>query len=171
MQGIVFWATLAVLAVAVATDVRSRRIPNWLVLPFLAVGIIFSGVSGGWGGIGHSVKGIGVAVGIVGVVCYLRGLGLGDLKLCAALGAWLGPGQMIFALVATAVAGGFLAVGHGLWHGSLGRHLDGARDLVVGLVRGGFRPHPSMRLDNPEAVKLPYAVAIAIGTMFSFLAR
>ena len=40
MHSFAWWPTVIVLAVATFTDLRSRRIPNWLVLPFLC----------GWGG-------------------------------------------------------------------------------------------------------------------------
>ena len=36
MHSIAFWPTLIALTIAAATDIRSRRIPNWLVVPFLA---------------------------------------------------------------------------------------------------------------------------------------
>ena len=39
MHSIAWWPTLIVLAVATFTDLRSRRIPNWLVLPFMLAGI------------------------------------------------------------------------------------------------------------------------------------
>ena len=171
MHSIALWPTCIVLIIAAATDIRSRRIPNWLVVPFLASGIIWSGITGGLEGAAQSVTGISIAVGVLGVLCYLRGMGMGDLKLCAGVGAWVGPAQMISALVATAIAGGFLAMAYSLWHRSLGKCLDDTGDLVVALCRDGVRPQPTMRLDNPDAVKLPYAVAIAIGTLFSFYAR
>ena len=168
MHSIAFWPTLIALTIAAATDIRSRRIPNWLVVPFLAGGLIAGGVTGGPAGVAQSVTGIAVAAALAGVLYYLRGMGMGDLKLCAAVGGWIGPAQLVNALVAAAIAGGLLALGCGLWTRSLGRQLDSAGELVAGVVQGGFRPHPTINLENPSTVKLPYAVAIAIGTMFSF---
>jgi len=150
-------------------DIRTHRIPNWLVLPFLAAGIVVSGATSGIRGVWRSLEGVGLAVAILGVLCYLRGLGLGDLKLFAAVGAWIGPGQLIYALLATAIAGGVLALGYALWHRSLGNSLDGVGDIIAGLGKSGFRPHPVLNLDHPAAHKMPYALAIAIGTLFSFL--
>ena len=51
MHSIAWWPTLFVLAVATYTDLRSRRIPNWLVLPFLVAGVCVSGWQAGWHGI------------------------------------------------------------------------------------------------------------------------
>jgi prepilin peptidase CpaA len=114
--------------------------------------------------------GIALAVAITGVLCWLRGMGMGDLKLCAAVGGWIGPGQLGIALVATGLAGGVLALVWAAWHGSLGESLEGAGDLVSAFWSKGVRPHPSLVLDNPSARSMPYAPAIAIGTIFSFFA-
>jgi prepilin peptidase CpaA len=96
---------------------------------------------------------------------------MGDLKLFAAVGAWIGPGQLLVALIATGIAGGFLAAGYALWHRSLGKSLDGTGELLAGFGKTGLRPHATIALDNAQALKMPYAPAIAIGTMFSFFAR
>src|SRR5579864_2790239 len=119
MDSVAWWPTVAVVIIAAVIDIHSRRIPNWLSLPFLATGVAVSTVRGGVPGMLSSVAGIGLAVSIMGVFWYLRGMGLGDLKLLAAVGAWVGPGQLVLALVATGIAGGFLAVGYALWHGLL----------------------------------------------------
>lgn len=166
-----WWPTVVVLLIAAVIDIRSRRIPNWLSLPFLVIGLVLSAWRGGLPGFESSIEGIGLAVAIAGVLCFLRGMGMGDLKLFAAIGAWVGPEQLLVALVATGIAGGFLAIGYALWHRSLGKSLDSTGDLLAGFGKTGFRPHATIALDNPQALKMPYAPAIAIGTMFSFFAR
>jgi Flp pilus assembly protein protease CpaA len=98
----------------------------------------------------------------------MRGMGMGDLKLCAAVGAWVGFAQMGVALLVTAMAGGLMAVFWAASHRALGQSLGGASDLVFGFHRRGFRPHPTLTLDNPRGCNMPYAPAIAIGTLFSF---
>src|SRR5713226_3428625 len=108
-HSVAWWPTFVVLGIAVVIDIRSRRIPNWLSLPFLAAGTVVSAWRGGLPDFAQSIAGIGLAVAVAGVLCYLRGMGMGDLKLFAAVGAWVGPGQLFFALIATGIAGGFLA--------------------------------------------------------------
>ncbi len=161
---------LTLLVVATVCDVRSRRIPNWLVLPFLVAGIIFSTGSNGVKGLGQSLGGIALAVAVTGILCWLRGMGMGDLKLCAAVGAWIGPSQMGVALVVTGLAGGILALMWAARHRCLKDSMDGTSELVLSLWTNGIRPHSSLVLDNPLARKMPYAPAIAIGTIFSFFA-
>ena len=170
MHLIAWWLTLTLLAIATVVDIHSRRIPNWLVLPFLAGGVMANTASYGMKGMGQSTGGIALAIAVTGVLCWLRGMGMGDLKLCAAVGGWIGPGQLCMALVATGIAGGVLALIWAACHGSLGASLEGASDLVSAFWTKGVHPHPSLVLDNPSARTMPYAPAIAIGTIFSFFA-
>jgi prepilin peptidase CpaA len=171
MNSIAWWPILTLLVVAAAMDIHSRRIPNWLVLPFLIAGMVVTTVEYGIAGLGRSVGGIALAVAVTGVLCLLRGMGMGDLKLCAAAGAWIGPSQMCVALVATGIAGGVLALSLAACHGTLGESLDGAGDLVSRFSTKGLRPHPTIVLGNSSARTMPYAPAIAIGTLFSFFAN
>jgi len=164
-----WWSIFVVLLIATAWDIARRRVPNWLVLPFLAAGPILSGIRHGLSGVEASLGGIAVAVALVGPFCWLRGMGVGDLKLCAGIGAWLGPGELVLALVITAIAGGVIAVSYAAWHRSLGRSLVGTGDLVAGLFRGKSRVVRQISLDNPAALSIPYVPAIAIGTVFVLL--
>jgi prepilin peptidase CpaA len=149
MQAVAWWTTIAMLLAATLTDLWKRRIPNWLTLPFLAGGLVVSAAGWGMPGLSRSAAGIALAVAALIVPCCLRGTGWGDLKLCAALGAWIGAQQMLYALLATAMAGGFLA-------------------LAYLAVRGSVKTSARMTLDDPAAQKIPYAPAIALGTLFSF---
>jgi prepilin peptidase CpaA len=166
-----WWPILIVVLIAAGWDVYSRRIPNWLVLPFLAVGLVLSGMEHGLNGLGNSLAGMAVVAVTLGPICWLRGMGMGDLKLCAAIGVWIGPSQMLFALVMTGIAGGVLAVGYALYHGALGRSLDSTGGLIGNLWRRGSDEDRRKTLDHPGALSVPYAPAIAIGTIFAFLAR
>lgn len=170
-SSIAWWPTLVVLIVATFTDLRSRRIPNWLVLPFLAIGIAVSAWLHGWPGVGHSLLGVLVGGSIFGVLALMGGMGMGDVKLCAAIGAWIWPGQLIIALVMTGIIGGIMALCWAAAGGFLGELFRGAGDLVFGLRKRGLKADPELNLSNPLTRKMPYAPAIAIGTLVSFFAR
>jgi prepilin peptidase CpaA len=86
MHPIAWWLTLTLLAIATVVDIHSRRISNWLVLPFLAASVIANTASCGMKGLGQTMGGIVLAAAVTGVLCWLRGMGMGDLKLCAAVG-------------------------------------------------------------------------------------
>lgn len=171
MHTVAWWPTLVVLGVATFTDLRSRRIPNWLVLPFLVAGLVVCSWLRGWHGLEQSLAGMALGILIYGFLFWMGGMGAGDVKLCAAIGAWIGPSQLTIALVMTAVAGGIMVLCWAAWSGFLGELFSGTGDLIFSWKgKGGVRD-PKGTLDNPLRRKMPYAPAIAIGTVFSFFAR
>jgi prepilin peptidase CpaA len=171
MHSIAWWPTVAVVVVATVTDLRSRRIPNWLVLPFLLLGFAVSGYLHGWHGIGQSFEGLAVGALLFGILAFMGGMGMGDVKLCAAIGAWIGPSQMLFALVLTGIAGGVMALCWAISGGFLGELFQGTGDFLFGFKERGFRSDPNLVLANPLTRKMPYAPAIAVGTLISFFSR
>jgi len=171
MHSAAWWPTLIVVAVATVSDLRSRRIPNWLVLPFLVAGFVVSGLQHGLHGLAHSAAGLAVGSALFGLLCLMGGMGMGDVKLCAAIGAWVGPSQMLVALVMTGIAGGIIAVGLAIAGGFATEMFQGTGELIFGFRKRGLTPHPELVLNNPLTRKMPYAPAIAIGTLISFFAR
>jgi prepilin peptidase CpaA len=171
MHTIAWWPTLLALAVATVTDLRRRIIPNWLVFPFWAAGLAVSGGLGGWHGVGQSLMGMGLGLLLFGVLFWMGGMGAGDVKLAAAIGAWVGPSQLFFALFATALAGGAMAVGWAVLGGFLPDLLKGSGNLIFGRRKEDTEPAEELKLSNPKTRKMPYAPAIAIGTLLSFFAR
>jgi prepilin peptidase CpaA len=168
MHSIAWWPTVIVLGVATFTDLRSRRIPNWLVLPFLVAGVAVSAYLHGWHGIGQSLLGLGLGALVFGLLFVMGGMGMGDVKLCVAIGAWIGPSQLLTAMVLTGLAGGIMALCWAAYGGFLPDLFKGSGDLIFGLKKRGLRPHPELVLSNPMTHKMPYAPAIAIGTLISF---
>jgi len=168
MHSVAWWPTFVVLATATFTDLRSRRIPNWLVLPFLLAGIVVSAVLHGWTGLTQSFEGLALGALLLGILSAMGGMGMGDVKLCAAIGAWIGPGQLGTALVMIGIVGGIMAFTWAIAGGFVGELFKGSSDLVFGIKERGLRPHAELVLSNPRTRKMPYAPAIAIGTLLSF---
>jgi len=171
MNSFAWWPTLIVLAVATFTDLRQRRIPNWLVLPFLLAGIAVSTWLHGWHGAGQSFAGMGLGLLIYGFLFWMGGMGAGDVKLCVAIGAWIGPDQLFIALVIAGMAGGFMVLCWAAFGGFLKDLFTGAGDIVFGWRKRGQLRDPELVLYNPLKRKMPYAPAIAIGTLISFFAH
>jgi prepilin peptidase CpaA len=171
MHSFAWWPTLIVLAIATFTDLRKQRIPNWLVLPFLVAGIGVSGWLHAWHGVGQSVAGLLLALVIYGTFFLMGGMGAGDVKLCAAIGTWIGPGQLLIALVMTGIAGGVMVLGWAVLRGFFSDLFRGAADFVFGWRARGTLRSPEMVLSNPLKRKMPYAPAIAVGTLLSFFAH
>lgn len=166
MHPVVYWPMVVVLTVATFTDVHSRRIPNWLVLPFLLAGIAVCSWLYGWHGAGQSLEGAGLGLLIYGFLFWIGGMGAGDVKLCAAIGAWIGPSQLLIALVITALVGGAMALAWAVRGGFLKELFQHTGGLILSAKERG-----EAVLSNPQRRKMPYAPAIAIGTLISFIAR
>jgi len=180
MHSFAWWPTLIVVAVATFTDLRSRRIPNWLVFPFLLVGIVVSPLRHdwhgsshgfGWHGLGQSLAGFGLGLLINGIPFLMGWTGGGDVKLCAAIGAWVGPEQLFWSIFFTALAGGIMVLGWAAYSGFFKELFTSVGDLIFGGKQRGIELQPAMAHANPARRKMPYAPAIAIGTVLSFFAR
>lgn len=171
MHSVAWWPTVVVLVVATFTDLRSRRIPNWLSVPFMVAGIAVSGYLEGWHGIGQSLGGLALGAVAYGVLAWMGGMGMGDVKLVAAIGAWIGPSQLLFALILTGILGGVMALGWAVVGGFVGELFNGSGDLLFGWRERGFKRPKELVLDNPLTRKMPYAPAIALGTLISFFSR
>ena len=126
---------------------------------------------GGFSGAGNSLAGIALGALLFGIPCLLQGSGMGDLKLAAGVGAWIGPSQLFVAFAMTGFVGGLFALAYAVWRGRLGQCLDNTSDLLAHFAKSGIRPHRAIHLEARNAISIPYAPAIAIGTAFSFFAQ
>lgn len=158
-------AVLVVGAVACATDLRSRRIPNWLTFGASLAAFVFSVVSSGFAGAAASVAGWLVGAGLFLPLFLLRGMGAGDVKLMAALGAWTGPATAVWMTLYAAVAGGLLAVAVTLWSGYFWRMLRNVWGLLMFWRIAGIQPHPELTLATASGPRLPYAFPITAGAV------
>ncbi|MCH8268379.1 MAG: prepilin peptidase [Acidobacteria bacterium] len=149
-------------------DLRSRRIPNWLTLPALLLGLGVNTVILGWDGTKVALGGAGLALGLLLPFVLLRGLGAGDWKLMGALGAWLGPIQTLFVLLATILIAGIIASWLITWHRRWKVTLGNLRELVLGCFVG-LRPHKVITLDNPGLLTVPFGTAAAVATSLCYL--
>src|SRR5271154_2173993 len=101
------WAlTLALTLYAGWMDLRTRRIPNWLTVPGLCVGVAVNGALGGWHGGLLALQGAGLALGLLLPLVLMRALGAGDWKLMGAVGALLGPRPFLSVLVTALLVAG-----------------------------------------------------------------
>jgi prepilin peptidase CpaA len=170
-----FLLSLAVVLIAaVVSDLRSRRIPNALLLFGLALGVFFQSVSPHgiqlffrpWGSIGvlNSLYGLLVGIAIFLPFYILRTLGAGDVKLLAMLGVWFGPYSMVGVALLTSLSGGILALVVAIWNRSLRQVLKNINFMMTDSL---MQIMVSGRTIIPTPVKttgrLPYAVAIASG--------
>ena len=91
-------------------DHAQRRVPNWLNAALAAAGLIAQSVYFGWAGLGAGLLGLLVGFGVLILPWAMNGMGAGDVKLMAAIGAWFGPLMTLAAFAVGAMIGGVIAV-------------------------------------------------------------
>ena len=143
------------------TDLRSRRIPNWLTVPGLLVGVAANTVLGGWSGLRTSLLGAVVGLALLLPFVLLRSLGAGDWKLAGALGSFAGPSMLVDLLLGSVFVAGVMAVALVIYTGRVRQTIRNIGHILISLVT--FRlPGSRVSLDNPDALKVPYGVALAL---------
>jgi prepilin peptidase CpaA len=161
----------ALAVVACGFDIRTRRIPQALTLGGAAAGLMFHLATGGWSAGATSAAGWGLGLAVFLVPFILGGLGAGDVKLVAALGAWLGPGDVVWLALYTGIAGGVLALAFSAVTGYLSRALGNIWLLLVHWRVNGVRPLAELTLEHGAGPRLAYAVPILAGTMVTLWLR
>jgi len=160
--------TMLLVAAAVYTDVRWGKIFNHLTMPAIVLGLIINSLIG-IDGFLHSLAGIGLGLGLFLVSCLLgRILGGGDIKLLMAVGALQGPAFLAWTICYTAIIGGVLAVIIAVRHGIL---LEKIKALFTSCyMRLTFRVPMEMEQNDTAQPRLPYAIAISLGTVATIAA-
>src|SRR5262245_15784803 len=156
---------LLVGVVACAYDLRTRRIPNFLTFGGAALALAYSTwLAGVYGGM-TSIAGWLVGAGLFLPMFVLGGMGAGDVKLAACVGAWLGPKTALWVALYSAIAGGIMAVAVALATGYFRQALSNIWLLLAHWRVVGVRPLPELTLEGSRGPRLPFALPIAAGTM------
>jgi prepilin peptidase CpaA len=163
---------LGVLALAVWAgwlDWRSRRIPNWLTVPALLLGIGVNTLARGWPGTKAGLEGAGLGLGLLLPFVLARGLGAGDWKLMGALGSFLGPSRLVTVLMGTVLIAGIMAVVQMVRSRRVKQTLSNLGVLLLTMMTFGIRgQRQHITLDNPGLMSLPFGVAAAFSTVLCF---
>jgi prepilin peptidase CpaA len=154
---------LAVLCVACWTDLTTRRIPNWVTVPGMLLGVGLHALQG-FGPLAGALLGVAFAF-LVGLPFFIGGLvGGGDAKLLMAVGGFFGPAEFVWAALAIAIAGGVLGLVEAARQGVLRSVLSSCGRLLLGWV--SFGPRAGFTLAPRRPLAMPYGVAIAAGSAF-----
>ena len=165
------WVVATSLAVIAGwLDWRTNKIPNWLTVSGLAVGIVIYAMARGWAGVLAALSGAGLMLGVLLPMVLLRGLGAGDWKLMGALGSILGWRRVLEVLFASILLAAFLALVQMIRERRVKTTLVNLWELLRGFVIFGVRPNPEINLDNPAAAAVPFGVAAAAATLLCFAA-
>lgn len=161
------FALILLVLTAAAYDVRTGRIPNWLVGMGLISALVAQGMAIGVGAgclawLGGAAVGIGLCFGFF----VLGGMGAGDVKLMGAIGAFMGPFGAFHVALVSFLAGGVLALVMVLLRREARRSAAGVSALLLSIPFGSKAVHAEGQ--GPKhggTIQLPYAVAFAAGTL------
>lgn len=169
----VYWVVAIFAVVAAYIDGKELRVPNKLTFPMIIAGWVFCTFCTGWlgqtwyEGLMWSLAGT-IVGGLTLLPFYaIGGMGAGDVKMMAAIGAWVGVTVVFYSFCVGAVVGGIIAVGMILCSGAARKHYNQFFFILNEIVT----------VRNPEALfdiasdrkssmrLLPYGIPMAIGTV------
>jgi prepilin peptidase CpaA len=144
-------------------DVRTRRIPNYLTLGTAVAGLAYNFMVQGLPGLTGGLLGMLLGFSLLILPYLWGGMGAGDVKALAALGAWLGPQFTLFLFCYMGIAGGVIAVGYLVWQGTLWQKIKEGWVFLLNLIL--CRPDGAPSPPSPSQLTqgIPYGVAIAVG--------
>ncbi len=162
--------TLTLLAIAILgglSDLRTRRIPNWLNLSGFILGMGLNTFFAHAGGFRLALIGFGLALLIYVPLYLIRAMGAGDVKFMAAIGAIVGPHNWLTLFLITAVLGGVASFCLVIVRGRLNLTLDNLSTIMTELLHGRmpYRKDPTLDVHDKHAVGLPHGASIAISAM------
>jgi prepilin peptidase CpaA len=164
-------AVLILGAIACWCDLRTRHIPNLLTFGGAAIAVGYAFFAHGIGGGLTSVVGWFAGAAVFLPFFALGGMGAGDVKLMACVGAWLGPRSAFWAAIYAALAGGVMAIGMALATGYLRQARENLWLLLTHWRVVGIRPLPELTLEGSRGPRLPYAFPIMAGTVATIYFR
>lgn len=167
---------LSLLAAAIIADFARRRIPNLIVLAGLLLGVglnallpegygLFNRYAPGGLGLLAALGGVLVGGALLLPLYVLRAMGAGDVKLMAMVGGFLSPAQALWAGLLVLLVGGLLSLAYALKTGALQRTFANLRLILVGAFSSlMLRESPDLSVSGESAGRVPYGLAIALGT-------
>ena len=164
------WLISAVLVVAAVIDGWKLKVPNWITFPLVISGWIFSTACFGWAGLGWSLVGTGVGLALLLPAYAIGGMGAGDVKLLAGVGAWIWSTATFYAFCASAVAGGAIALGMVVYQKGWRKHRDQFWSIMMEIlvVRDMNQLSTMAAQRKSSMLLLPYGIPIAIGSITYF---
>jgi prepilin peptidase CpaA len=161
--------------IAAIFDVWKYKVYNALTLPLLLSGLLYHGAFGGWAGLADS--GLGMLFGFAVLLLFysMGGMGAGDVKLMAAIGAWLGMPLTFYVFIASALAGGVYAVSllvlaGGIQEAVINMHILWLRMRAFSRHLGSDdRVEFEVKRDDRRKRLIPFAAMVAIGVVSTYL--
>lgn len=168
----VWLVTVTIIVMAVIDGVK-LKVPNWLTYPMIISGWIYSYTLSsypGWEGLSYSLMGTMVGLAVLLPAYSIGGMGAGDVKMMAGIGAWMWVEVTIYSFAVAAVVGGVIAVAMVLLTKSWQTHHDQFWAIwnEIMVIRDPEKLAQIAAERKPSMTLLPYGIPIAIGTIMYF---
>jgi len=151
-------------------DGKQLRVPNWLTFPMVAAGFVFNGWFAGWLGLESAFIGM-----CAGLLCLLPlysvgGMGAGDVKLMAGIGAWLGASVTFSAFIVSTIVGAGMAVWMVARRKKFAHHFANFQLILTEFlcIRNPRELSQIAAERKPTMLLLPYGIPICIGSIGYF---
>lgn len=166
---------LLLLLAAALIDLKTLRLPNPLTVGGMVLGLLVNAIAAPtpWSGLALATTGLVIGLLLLLPLWLLRILGAGDVKLMAAVGAFLGPSAVLGAALYVVIAGGIAALVVAAFKGSLGRLLQNLQFVVATVFTPAGATWRDGRVTSavPSVGKLPYGLCICLGSAAYLVAR
>ena len=165
------WFVSAILVLAATIDGWKLKVPNWITFPMIVAGWIYAYASFGWNGLAASLAGTALGLALLLPAYAIGGMGAGDVKLLAGVGAWIGVNDTLWAFGVSALIGGLIALGMVIWRKKWKHHQQQFVAIVdeIFLVRDPVQLSAIAAERKSRMMLLPYGIPIAIGTIGYFV--
>jgi len=165
------WLLSIVLVIAAVIDGWKLKVPNWITFPLILSGWIYSLAFFGWAGLGWSLVGTAVGLGLLLPAYSIGGMGAGDVKLLAGVGAWIWGTNTFYAFCLSAVFGGLIAIGMVLYQRRWREHKYQFLGILTEIlaVRDPNRLSVMAAERKSSMLLLPYGIPIAVGSIVYFV--
>jgi len=171
-----YWLVSIVLVIAAVIDGIQLKVPNWITFPLIMTGWVYSAIAFGLTGegwyVGLAWSLVGTAVGLFLLLpAYaVGGMGAGDVKLLAGVGAWVYGWTTFYAFCLSAIVGAVLAIMMVVAKGGIQKHTNQFRAILneFAVIRDPEQLSAIAADRKSSMLLLPYGIPIAIGTIFYF---
>lgn len=167
------WFVTITLIVAAVIDGIKLKVPNWITFPMIISGWIYSAAFSpyaGWEGLMYSLVGTVVGLALLLPLYAIGGMGAGDVKLLAGVGAWVWGTVTFYSFAVSAVIGGIIAVLMVLYKRVWFKHQTQfwmiCNEILT--VKDPEKLAAIAAERKPTMMLLPYGIPIAIGTIVYF---
>jgi prepilin peptidase CpaA len=165
------WLVTVVLILAAVIDGFELKVPNWVTFPFIISGWIYAFAAFGWEGLGWSVLGTMVGLLLLLPAYAVGGMGAGDVKLLAGVGAWILIQNTVNSFCVSAVVGALMAVAMVVARRAWKKHQDQFWLILneIMVIKDPEKLAAIAAERKSRMLLLPYGIPIAIGTIGYFL--